>query len=64
MGNCLSTTSGPDPRERLQRLIDGGLVRPLVQPIVDLQHGQIAGFESLSRPTEESGFRERRGALR
>jgi EAL domain-containing protein (putative c-di-GMP-specific phosphodiesterase class I)/CBS domain-containing protein len=56
MGNCLSTTTAAGSRERLQRLIDGGLVRPVVQPIVDLQHGQIAGFESLSRPAEESGF--------
>lgn len=42
--------------ERLDRTIDEGLIGSVFQPVVDLRHGQITGFEALSRPDASSGF--------
>src|SRR4051812_36045208 len=48
---------GENPqRLRLSRLIAESLVEPVFQPIVDLQRGEVAGFETLSRPAAMSGF--------
>lgn len=43
-------------RARIDALIGAGNLRPVFQPIVDVQHGAIAGFETLTRPGEGSGF--------
>ncbi|MGI9014926.1 MAG: bifunctional diguanylate cyclase/phosphodiesterase [Phycisphaerales bacterium] len=45
-----------DSRQRLQCLIDNELIRIVFQPIVDLQTGEISGYEALTRPLPESGF--------
>lgn len=51
-----SEQPGDTSAQRLERTIREGLVRTVFQPIVDLQHGEIAAFESLTRPVAESGF--------
>jgi diguanylate cyclase (GGDEF)-like protein len=41
---------------QIAKVVTERLVRPVYQPIVDLQNGRVLGFEGLSRPTPESGF--------
>jgi diguanylate cyclase (GGDEF)-like protein len=41
---------------QIARVVSEHLVRPVYQPIVDLQTGRVIGFEGLSRPMPESGF--------
>lgn len=45
-----------ETRRRLRGLIDAGAVEVMLQPIVDITRGSIAGFEALSRPGKGSGF--------
>jgi diguanylate cyclase (GGDEF)-like protein len=40
----------------IARVISEGRLRPVYQPIVDLNTGQVLGFEGLVRPSPESGF--------
>jgi EAL domain-containing protein (putative c-di-GMP-specific phosphodiesterase class I)/GGDEF domain-containing protein len=44
------------PKSVLERLIAEKLVATAFQPIVSLESGEIAGFESLARPAKESGI--------
>ncbi|MCA9290352.1 MAG: EAL domain-containing protein [Phycisphaerales bacterium] len=54
----------PDPRtvhvehtrERLRALIDDRALSIHLQPIVDLRHGRVMGYEALTRVAPESGF--------
>jgi len=39
--------------ETLRQIIDGGFIKPVYQPIVSLQDGEILGYEALSRITNE-----------
>jgi diguanylate cyclase (GGDEF)-like protein len=41
---------------QIARVVSEHLVRPVYQPIVDLQSGRVIGFEGLSRPSPDSGF--------
>ena len=45
-----------DDNARLSDLIRLGRVRVLFQPILDLAHGALLGFEALTRPGEGSLF--------
>jgi PAS domain S-box-containing protein len=36
-------------RDRIGRVIDHGMVRTVFQPIVDLEHSRVVGFEALTR---------------
>ena len=40
----------------IARVVAERLLRPVYQPIVDLNSGRVIGFEGLIRPTPESGF--------
>jgi diguanylate cyclase (GGDEF)-like protein len=40
----------------IAKVVNEHLVRPVYQPIVDLESGRVIGFEGLSRPSPESGF--------
>lgn len=42
---------------RLERTIQDRLLKSLFQPIVSLRTGEVAGYEVLTRPLPESGFR-------
>lgn len=46
----------PDNDGGLSARITPDLIQPAFQPIVDLARGEIAGFETLSRPAASSGF--------
>lgn len=46
----------PELSLKIARVINDSLLRPVYQPIVDLQTGRVIAFEGLTRPTEESGF--------
>jgi len=41
---------------QIAKVVNERLIRPVYQPIVDLQTGRVLGFEGLSRPSPESGF--------
>jgi diguanylate cyclase (GGDEF)-like protein len=41
---------------QIARVVNERLIRPVYQPIVDLNTGRVLGFEGLSRPTPETGF--------
>lgn len=43
-------------RAKLQSLIDRRALTMSFQPIVDLRHGEMAGYEALTRPNSASGF--------
>ncbi|MEM0983028.1 MAG: EAL domain-containing protein [Planctomycetota bacterium] len=45
-----------DKKAKLQRLIDGRLLRPYFHAIVDMRCAEVTGYEGLSRPTPESGY--------
>lgn len=47
---------GPDPRDAPRRVLeDESLLRVVVQPVLDLVGGTVAGWEVLSRPVPELG---------
>lgn len=41
---------------QIARVVNERLLTPVYQPIVDLNTGQVLGFEGLTRPAPESGF--------
>ncbi len=49
-------TTAPNKAELLSSLIRDRAIRPLFQPIVDLDDGMIVAFESLCRPMPDRGF--------
>lgn len=57
-----SSTPIEQQREALDRLIAGGEIRCVFQPVVDLVSGAVAGYEALTRVGLEAGF-ESPGAL-
>lgn len=57
--NTTDGTHAPTPPEsggRLATLLKARAVRAVYQPIVDLQRGEVIGYECLSRPGPASGF--------
>lgn len=44
-------------RQRLRATIDAGAIEAAFQPIVDLKRAEIAGFETLARPTSGGDFK-------
>lgn len=46
-----------DARVRLVELIGGGGITTLLQPIVNMITGEAIGYEALTRPSKESGFK-------
>lgn len=51
-----SVENAPGETERLEWTIADALIAIAYQPVVDLQQGQIAGFEALARPHASTGF--------
>ena len=56
LSNGARPEAAPGGLDDLRALVDNAALTMAYQPIVDLRHGELAGYEALTRPAKGTGF--------